>query len=402
MEPTPRAAAPNLFLISILNFISFLDTTILIPIIALYATTLDIGPGTVGFIIGLYSVVNSPTNLFSGRLIDRIGYRIPLLIGMAGSAACMFGYSLVKLPLQLGLVRALHGFFGGTKSPSMMTAFSAKADEQGRGRTMAFYGMSIAFANLAGFGMSGAIVTSSGYPLLFYIGTGILAAGTLISFLLPRLKVPRQTTPRLAPRQVFRRIGGLLKRKGLVLSFAAVFAQYFTFGGIVTLLPLYVKDLGMDAFRVGMLLTVYTVVFIAFQVPSGILSDRLGRKRLVYAGLGLGAAALFLLPRVTGFGALAAVMGVYGAAFGMLFPSVSALVVDHAAPEERGLASGVFHALVTAGVAIGAPILGGFGSVFGLTAGLTVTPVVLALVLVIGALFLRGPSRPPESARTGG
>jgi MFS family permease len=398
MEPSSRAATPNLFVISILNFISFLDTTILIPIIALYATTLDIGPGTVGFIIGLYSIVNSPTNLFSGRLIDRIGYRIPLLIGMAGSAACMFGYSLVRLPFQLGLIRALHGFFGGTKSPSMMSAFSAKADERGRGRTMGFYGMSIAFANLVGFGISGAIVSSRGYPVLFYLGTGILAAGTLISFFLPKLKTVTDKAPRLSPRQVFGRIGGLLKRKGLVLSFAAVFAQYFSFGGIVTLLPLYVKGLGMDAFHVGMLLTVYTVVFIAFQVPSGILSDRLGRRRLVYGGLALGTAALLVLPRVTGFGPLALVMGVYGAAFGLLFPSVSALVVDHAAPGERGLASGVFHALVTAGVALGAPILGGFGSVFGLRAGLTVTPAPLAVVLVTALVFLQGASSAPRES----
>jgi MFS family permease len=397
MEQTPRAATPNLFVISILNFISFLDTTILIPIIALYATTLNIGPGTVGFIIGLYSIVNSPTNLFSGRLIDRIGYRIPLLIGMAGSAACMFGYSLVRLPFQLGLVRALHGLFGGTKSPSMMAAFSAKADERGRGRTMAFYGMSIAFANLVGFGMSGAIVSIAGYPVLFYAGTGVLAAGTLLSFLLPKLKTVTEKAPRLAPGRVLSRVGRLLKRKGLALSFAAVFAQYFTFGGIVTLLPLYVKGLGMDAFRVGMLLTVYTVVFIAFQIPSGILSDRLGRKRLVYGGLIVGTAALLVLPRMTSFLTLALVMGVYGAAFGMLFPSVSALVVDHAAADERGLASGVFHALVTAGVAIGAPILGGFGSVFGLETGLTVTPAILAIVIVVAVVFLReapAPARP--------
>jgi MFS family permease len=393
MEQAPRSATPNLFIISTLNFISFLDTTILIPIIALYATTLNVGPGTVGFIVGLYSIVNSPTNLFSGRLIDRIGYRIPLLIGMAGSAVCLFGYSLVRLPLQLGLIRALHGLFGGTKSPSMMSAFSAKADEHGgRGRTMAFYGMSIAFANLVGFGMSGAIVTSMGYPVLFYTGAGILTAGTLLSFLLPKLKTVTEKAPRLSPRQVFSRIGNLLKRKGLVLSYAAVFAQYFTFGGIVTLLPLYVKGLGMEAFHVGMLLTVYTVVFIAFQMPSGILSDRLGRKRLVYAGLVLGVGALVVLPQMKSFLTLALVMAVYGAAFGLLFPSVSALVVDHATPDERGLASGVFHALVTAGVALGAPILGGTGSLLGLKTGLTVTPAILALVLVVSVVFLRGPS----------
>ncbi len=397
MEQNPRAVTPNLFVMSALNSINFMGNTILVPIIALYAATFNIGPGTVGFIVGLYSIVNSPTNLFSGRLIDRIGYRIPLIIGMAGSAACLFGYSLVRLPFELGLVRALHGFFGGTKSPSMMSVFTAKADERGgRGRTMAFYGMSIAFANLAGFGMSGAIVSSMGYPVLFYVGAGILAAGTVISFFMPKLKIVAEKTPRLSPRQFAGRIGGLLKRKGLVLCYAAVFAQYFTFGGVVTLLPLYVKGLGMDAFHVGMLLTVYTVVFIAFQMPSGILSDRLGRRQLVYAGLALGTVALLLLSRAETFLTLSLVMAVYGAAFGLLFPSVSALVVDHATPGERGLASGVFHALVTAGVALGAPILGGFGSVFGLKSGLMVTPAVLALVLVAALVFLRGPSPSPR------
>ena len=81
------------------------------------------------------------------------------------------------------------------------------------------------------------------------------------------------------------------------------------------------------------------------------------------------------------FVALAMTMALYGAAFGLLFPSVSAMIADQALPEERGMASGIFHALLTAGVAIGAPAMGGIGSIMGVEMGLTLSPVILVIAL---------------------
>ena len=175
----------------------------------------------------------------------------------------------------------------------------------------------------------------------------------------------------------------------VLVSLSAIFAQYFAFGGIVTLLPLYVKNLGMDAFHVGMLLTAFTVVFIALQFPSGILSDRMGRLKLIYAGLSLGIVTLTVLPLVTAFAALAMTMALYGAAFGLLFPSVSAMIADQTLPEERGIASGIFHALLTAGVATGAPVMGGIGSMMGVEMGLTLSPVILVIALVMSLTIMR-------------
>ena len=50
MEQNSRSATPNLFLLSILNSISFMGNTLLVPVIALYAATLNVGAGTIGFI----------------------------------------------------------------------------------------------------------------------------------------------------------------------------------------------------------------------------------------------------------------------------------------------------------------------------------------------------------------
>jgi predicted MFS family arabinose efflux permease len=57
--------------------------------------------------------------------------------------------------------------------------------------------------------------------------------------------------------------------------------------------------------------------------------------------------------------------------------------------EERGLATGLFHALLTAGVAIGAPLMGWVGSLVGTGTGLLITPIPVLFALVIALAFLR-------------
>jgi len=68
-RPQSRAMLP---IISVVTFLGFLDTHLLIPVMALYASTLGASVGTIGFIIGLYSITNTPANILLGRLIDRL------------------------------------------------------------------------------------------------------------------------------------------------------------------------------------------------------------------------------------------------------------------------------------------------------------------------------------------
>jgi MFS family permease len=113
---------------SIVTFLAFLDTTLLVPIISLYATELGTGVGITGLIVGLYSITNTPANILFGRLIDKIGYKIPLMAGMVGDALSMFLYALCRRPLHLALVRALHGISGGVVAPATMSVFASYQD----------------------------------------------------------------------------------------------------------------------------------------------------------------------------------------------------------------------------------------------------------------------------------
>lgn len=384
-QPQPRRVLP---LNSAITFLGFLDTHLLIPVMALYASDLGASPGIIGLIIGLYSLTNTPANLLAGRWIDRVGYKLPLTLGLIGDALSMFLYSLCRFPVQLALVRMLHGLSGGMIGPATMSVTAAYSENSKLGRAMGIYGISLAAATLVGYGLGGVIASRLGYNVLFLFGMGFLAVGAVLSLLLPKARKV-STAAKTSLAGDLRKARDLLKRKGLKVAYASIFAQYFAFGGVVTLLPLYVKSLGMEAFHVGMLLAIFAVMFIILQLPSGTLSDKKGRLMPVVSGLILGIVSLAILPSATTFPYLAAVMALYGIAYGLFFPSISASLADHTNTEERGAATGLFHAFLTAGVAIGAPVMGWAGGVVGEGLGLMLSSAVLVFPLVIALTTLR-------------
>lgn len=363
-----------------------MDTTLLIPIMALYASSLGAGVGIIGVIIGLYSITNTPANILSGWLIDRVGYKVPLITGVIGDTLSMFLYSLCRLPVYLALVRALHGVTGGLIGPATMSIF-ASTEQTGKGRTMSCYGMSLATATLVGFGLSGIITDTWDYNGLFLFGTAMLAIGVLLSLLLPASRQRDRKTALFS--ETLKHVKGLLARKGLSVSYCAIFAQYFTFGGVVTLLPIYAKDLGVETLQVGMLMGTFAVMFIVTQFPSGVLSDRIGRLLPTISALILVIVSLAILPSMTTFPLLAMIMALYGVAYGLLFPSISALIADYTVLEERGIATGIFHALLTVGVAVGAPLMGWVGEMVGVKLGLMLVPAIMLIPLVITIITLK-------------
>ena len=218
----------------------------------------------------------------------------------------------------------------------------------------------------------------------------MLILGVILSLYLPRTKKTAEASSEISVAGGWAKVRELLAKRELVIAYTAIFAQYFTFGGVVTLLPLHVRGLGMEALHVGMLLAVFAVVFLILQLPVGILSDRLGRLRPIMAGMGLSAFALVVMSTVSSFSMLVIAMALYGIAYGTLFPSISAVVVDSSTSGERGMATGIFHALLTLGVGFGAPVMGWLGGMAGVKSGLLLTSVIMVAALFIILGLARG------------
>ena len=374
---------------SVVTFLGFLDTHLILPVMALYASGLGASLGIRGLIVGLYSITSTPANILFGRLIDRVGYKVPLIAGLSGDALGMFFYTLCPSWIYLALVRAFHGMSGGLVGPATMSITADYSESTGKGRAMGFYGMSIAAATLVGYGAGGFIASRLGRKAVFLFGAILLAIGAVLSLLLPGNKRRGGVAAQASQGQTLEQLKGLLGRRGLTVAYCSIFAQYFTFGGVVTLLPSYLENLGMEDFHMYMLLAIFAIMFILIQFLSGAISDKVGRLVPTIGGLILGIAVLVMLPWLKTFPLLAGGMSLYGIAYGTIFPSISALITDHTVPEERGLATGLFHALLTAGVAIGAPIMGWVGGMVGIEPGLALSAALMVLALALALIALK-------------
>jgi EmrB/QacA subfamily drug resistance transporter len=159
-----------------------------------------------------------------------------------------------------------------------------------------------------------------------------------------------------------------------------------------------VHGLGASQSQLEWSINSYTLVFAGLLFTWGILGDRIGRKRMLLAGMimfGLASLASSYAQTPEQLIGARALMGIGGAA---VLPATLSIISNVFDPRERGKAIGVWAGSVGLGVAIG-PILGGallehfwWGSVF-----LINVPIVV--IGVIAILWLVPESRDPNRGR---
>jgi MFS family permease len=368
------------------TFIGTMDSNALVPVIALYALYLDpnIGYELVGLIVAMYSIAHIPSNIVFGRLTDKIGRRNPLVLGLSWDAFSVFLYSIVGNPIHLLLVRGMHGLGGGFVGPSSMSIAAGMASEGRKGRMMALYGISLALSVIVGFMLSGVLVSEFSYDALFYVLalSLVVAVGFAASVKEPEVSGRAKTTLL----EDLRNLLDILRKRLARASYAAIFCLYFAMGSFTLLVPLSMESLGLAEANVAMAFTTFAVLSLVVHYPSGWLSDKLGPKVPAIAGLLTIALSLLLLPFLDTFLSMLPVMALFGVGHGLVFPSSSTMVVRSSSEDELGLSTGVFYALLVAGVAVGAPIAGFLANAYTIEMGLWAT----AFASTIGGMLVLG------------
>ncbi|MDQ6711164.1 MAG: MFS transporter [Candidatus Dormibacteraeota bacterium] len=175
---------------------------------------------------------------------------------------------------------------------------------------------------------------------------------------------------------------------------AAVFINSTGVGSVLPILPLFLREKGGSYTMVGIVVGANLVAQFLGQYPAGRLSDRLGRRPLMVAGLLVSGAAIaaFALPLSIGW--LIALRFVQGLGAATFRPGSRAVVADLVPAEERGIAYGWLAGADLSGLIVG-PALGGVLAVFGRAVVFEVTGVALLLAAVVVAFALeshRGPA----------
>jgi MFS family permease len=155
------------------------------------------------------------------------------------------------------------------------------------------------------------------------------------------------------------------------------------------LLPLLFVRGGLPVAQVGLLAALYPAVWGLGQLLTGPLSDRLGRKPLITAGMLLQALALAGTAMAGSFLPWAASAILLGAGTAMVYPTLLAAISDVAHPSWRATAVGVYRLWRDAGFAVGALLAGLVADLAGLEAAVWVVAALTAAsgLVVAGRMY---------------
>jgi MFS family permease len=161
---------------------------------------------------------------------------------------------------------------------------------------------------------------------------------------------------------------------------------------------LHARALRLDLATLGWLPASSGLVSLCLALPIGLLSDRIGRCRVIGGGILAFALGMFSVGAARGLPLLLVGCLLFGAAGVATFPIGAALLGDVTAPGQRALAFGLYTTAMGVGFTIG-PLIGGqvagrVGTAAAFSAG-------AIIALTAGALaFLILPSPRPDTAKT--
>lgn len=176
----------------------------------------------------------------------------------------------------------------------------------------------------------------------------------------------------------------------LVIIFLTVFIDLLGFGIIIPLLPFYAESYGANAFTVGMLGSVYSLMQFLFAPVWGRWSDRIGRRPIILLGL-IGSCGSYLVLALASSLTLIFAARILGGIAGANIPTAQAYIADITTPENRARGMGMVGAAFGLGFSFG-PALGGVLTHFGPSAPMWVAST-LCFGNFLAAWFLLPESR---------
>jgi MFS family permease len=361
----------------------------------------------VSFIVS-FGVVKAFANLASGHLADIWGRKHVLILGW------LFGlpvpFMIIWAP-SWGWIIAANALLGINQGLAWSMTVIMKVDLVGPKSR----GLAVGLNEFAGYLAVGVTAFLTGYiasryglrPVPIYLGIGYAVFGTVLSILLVRdtrdhVRLEVSGHARQSAAISFGEVFALttFRDRNLFAASQAGLVNNLNDGMSWGIFPLFFAGFGLGVERIGILKAVYPATWGIFQIATGPLSDRWGRKGLIVAGMWVQAASLFLTAATREFGWWLIGSLLLGLGTAMVYPSLIAAVSDASHPTWRARSLSVYRFWRDLGYAIGALSAGIIADVFGFSWAIVSIAALTFLSGVVVAVLMRSPKTVADGSAT--
>jgi len=348
---------------------------LLMPTLPIYLTGfLHISNATTGIIMSVYVIAALLMRPLAGFLIDKFPRKMLYVISFACFVLLFVAYLEASGAAAFLILRLLHGLVWGVITTSGNTIAIDIVPPERRGEGIGYYGMSMNLAMACG-PLVGLLLCEYG-PFVHVFQMAIISAtlGFILAFL---MRVPHKKPH---PHSILS-LDRFILIKGIPAGVALICIT-IAYGLILTYAAMYGKQNSIP--NPGIFFVAMAAGIIVARLFSSKLLDRGMSMQVAIVGGLISAASLLLLGLFPVSACYFISAGAVGIGYGMTFPAVQHIIVNHGDHHQRGTANSTFFTAFDFGVGLGILLGGQIAQHF----HLSIAFILVSISTLLGALLL--------------
>lgn len=336
-------------------FIAFLGIGLVIPVLPTLMNELDISGSVVGYMVAFFAIAQLIVSPIAGKLIDTIGRKIMIVIGLFIFSASELLFAVGQDLLVLFISRILGGISAAFIMPAVTAFIADVTTNETRSKALGYMSAAISTGFIIGPGIGG-FLAGYGTRMPFFFAAGLACFAAIFSLIMLREPKRQYEETASGKKPGFMRIFAPM----YFIVFVIIFVLSFGLASFEAVFSLFVDHkFGFTPTDIAIIITGSGLVGALAQV---LLFDRLtklmGEKKLILVSLVFSSVMVGAMTLVNSYFSVLFVTIIVFVGFDLIRPAATSYL-SKIAGNEQGFVGGMNSMFTSIGTVFG-PILGGY------------------------------------------